>query len=294
MSRVLANRQQSYPVSIDGSDTFFKDFISKAMMTPILSAEEELVLALRYRNEKDPSAAQTLVLSHLRLVYKTAMQYRFYSIPLQDLVQEGTIGLMHAIKKFNPLLGARLSTYAVWWIRAAIHELILNSWSLIKIATTGLKRKLFFKLRNAKKDIAQLSWDDAEELAEHFGTDPETILNMDLRLSGGEVSLDQPTTDGKGKMQDIISDGRLDQEEEVILENQKQFLSALFEKGISYLNLREQTIIRERFLTDEPKTLEALAVHFSLSRERIRQLEEKALEKLQKFCLEVVTREEIG
>ncbi|MBF0444714.1 MAG: RNA polymerase factor sigma-32 [Magnetococcales bacterium] len=294
MSRALVTRQHFYPVPIDRSDSVFRAFIAKSMMAPILSAEEELILAMRYRDEKDSSVAQTLVISHLRLVYKTAMQYRFYGVPVQDLVQEGTIGLMYAIKKFNPLLGARLSTYAIWWIRAAIHDLILNSWSLIKIATTGMKRKLFFKLRNAKKDLAMLNWDDAEELAKHFGTDTETILNMDLRLSGGEISLDQPTADGNGKMLDTISDDSLNQEEVMILTNQKQFLSNLFEKGISYLDPRDQTIIRERFLSDEPKTLEDLAVLFSVSRERIRQLEKKALGKLQNFCLEAGAREVIA
>ncbi|MBF0382786.1 MAG: sigma-70 family RNA polymerase sigma factor [Magnetococcales bacterium] len=222
MSRTLALRPQFYPTPVDGGDSGFRTFIAKAMQAPILTAEEEMELAMQYLRENDPLAAQALVVSHLRLVYKISIGYKYYGIPLPDLVQEGTIGLMHAIKKFNPLLGARLSTYATWWIRAAIYELILRSWSVVKIATSGLKRKLFFKLRQAKNKVAQLSWEEAEELALKFGTDPETIINMDVSLSGGEVSLDKPTADSQSKMLDIISDERPDQEAEIIMMDQNR------------------------------------------------------------------------
>lgn len=269
-------------VALDNSSGFQK-FFQQAMEAPILTAEEEFQLATRYREHDDVDAAHKLVHSYLRLVLKTAREYLNYRMSLLDLVQEGTVGLMHAVRKFDPQRGARLATYAIWWIRAAIHDFILRSWRMVKIATNQLKRKLFFKLRQSKASVAPLNHEEAEELAEKFGTDVNTILEVDGRMAGGDVSLNQPVLDDSGEMIHLLQDQRPNQEYELLSTQQKELMASLIEKGLDHLDDREQIIVSERLLTEKPATLDTLSKRFSVSRERVRQIEKRALKKLRVF-----------
>ncbi|MEO5334240.1 MAG: RNA polymerase factor sigma-32 [Magnetococcus sp. YQC-5] len=281
----------TYPIAIHrSSDLFipdhgsgFRQFVQQAMQAPILSAEEEHHLATQYKEHNDLEAAHKLVHSYLRLVLKIAREYGHYQLQLPDLVQEGTVGLMHAVKKFNPSHGNRLAAYAIWWIRAAIHEFILNSWRMVKIATTQLKRQLFFKLRQAKDSPLPLNWDEAEELAKKFGTDASTIMEMDGRMLGADTSLNQSVMDEEGEIIDLIPDQRPNQESVTLASEHQQVMRSLIEQGLNQLNPREQMILAQRYLTERPKTLEALAKTLTISRERVRQIEKRALEKLKAF-----------
>lgn len=286
----------TFPVAIHHSSELmphdggvgFQKFIHQAMQAPFLSADEEWELANRYQEKNDIDAAHRLVHSYLRLVLKISREYLNYKLNLPDLVQEGTVGLMLAVKKFDPKRGSRLATYAIWWIRASIHDFILRSWRLVKIATSQLKRKLFFKLRQAKKSASPLNWEEAEELAIQFGTDAETILDVDGRMSGADASLNQPTLNHQGdamagEMIDMIPDQRPNQEYEMLSSQKKDRMHTLIQNGIDQLNPREQFIISERFLSEESTTLNVLAQHLTISRERVRQIEKRALEKLRAF-----------
>lgn len=270
--------------TLDQSDGF-RHFVQHAYQAPILSAEEEHRLATRFKEANDLEAAHKLVDSYLRLVLKIAKEYSNYQLNLPDLVQEGTVGLMHAIKKFNPSHGNRLAAYASWWIRAAIHEFILNSWRLVKIATTQLKRHLFFKLRQTKESSFPLEWDEACELAKKFGTDPATILEMDGRMLGADTSLNQTVAenDDGGEIMDLIEDTRPNQEMTALANEQTYLTRSLIQQGLNQLNSREQYIISQRFLVNKQKTLDSLANVLSISRERVRQIEKRALEKLKAF-----------
>ncbi|MBF0587739.1 MAG: RNA polymerase factor sigma-32 [Magnetococcales bacterium] len=278
----VAITRSSDLVAFDNSSGF-QTFFQQAMNAPMLSAEEEFQLATRYRECDDLDAAHKLVQSYLRLVLKTAREYLHYKLSLPDLVQEGAMGLMVAVKRFDPKRGARLATYAIWWIRASIHDFILRSWRMVKIATTQLKRKLFFKLRQAKASAAPLNYDEAAELAEKFGTDAETILEVDDRMVGGDVSLNQPVLDDAGEMIHLLEDQRPDQEYELLSMQQKELMASLIQQGMERLNDREQVVISERLLAEDPATLAILSKRFSVSRERIRQIEKRGLEKLRTF-----------
>ncbi len=281
----------TYPVTLNRSsnlttqhtDAGFQKFIQHAYQAPILSAEEEYQLAIDYKQHNNLEAAHKLVHSYLRLVLKIAKEYSNYQLNLPDLVQEGTVGLMHAVKKFNPDNGNRLAAYASWWIRAAIHEFILNSWRMVKIATTQLKRKLFFKLRQAKESALPLEWQEAEELAKKFGTDAATIIEMDGRMLGADTSLNQTIMEEEGEILDLIPDHRPNQEHAFITDEKVHLQHTLIQKGLSQLNLREQLIISKRFLTNKQTTLETLSSTLNISRERVRQIEKRALEKLKIF-----------
>ncbi|MBF0164752.1 MAG: RNA polymerase factor sigma-32 [Magnetococcales bacterium] len=281
----------AYPVALHHAQTSihaddgsgFRHFVRHAFQAPILTAEEEMDLATRFKRDNDLDAAHQLVHAYLRLVLKIAREYGNYHLNLPDLVQEGTVGLMHAVKKFDPTLGNRLSSYAVWWIRASIHEFILNSWRMVKIATTQLKRQLFFKLRQAKDSSLPLNWEEAEELARKFGTDPATILEMDGRMSGSDTSLNQTILEEDGEIIDLIPDRRPNQEHQFIAHEQKGRLHAMLHQGLNQLNPRERMIITERFLSERQQTLETLSNTLSISRERVRQIEKRALEKLKAF-----------
>ncbi len=281
-TQALAIHRSSDLAVLDGGSGFPR-FLQQALQAPILSAREEYQLATRYQEENDVDAAHRLVHSYLRLVLKIAREYQNYRLNLPDLVQEGTVGLMHAVKKFDPKRGHRLATYAIWWIRAAMHDFILRSWRMVKIATTQLKRQLFFKLRQAKDSMSPLNWDEAEELAKKFGTDPGTILEVDGRMSGGDVSLNQPVLEDSGEMQDLIADHRPNQEYELLTNQQQELMGSLIQRGIDRLTPRERAIISERFLSEAPATLDTLARRFGVSRERIRQIEKRSLEKLKEF-----------
>ena len=283
MSNVPAVINRSSYLSLLDNGSEFKKFLRDAWQAPILSADEEYQLSARLQKKDDLEAAHKLVHSYLRLVISTARDYINYRLNFADLVQEGTLGLMHAVKKFDPDRGNRLASYAIWWIRAAIHDFILRSWRMVKIATTQLKRQLFFKLRQAKGSISQLNWDEAKELANKFGTNPETIMEVDARMSGSDSSLNQPVLDGDGEIIDLIADQRPNQESQLLNCQQKELMGSLIKQGMERLNQREQIIVSERFLKEKPTTLELLSQQFSISKERVRQIEKRALEKLKDF-----------
>lgn len=274
---------RSHDLAIREGGSGFQRLLRQAQQAPLLSEEEERRLAVRYRKQNDLDAAHRLVHAYLRLVVKTAQEYRNYQLPLADLVQEGTAGLMQAVKKFDPDRGVRLATYAIWWIRAAIHDFILRSWRMVRIATTRLRRQLFFKLRQTKGSLAPLNREEAEELARKFGTDAETILEVDSRMGVADTSLNQPVLEDSVELLDLIADQRPNQEHELLDAQQAALTASLIRRGIDRLNPREQAVVRERFLTEAPVTLEALAQRFGVSRERVRQIEKRALEKLRLF-----------
>ncbi|MEO5339549.1 MAG: RNA polymerase factor sigma-32 [Magnetococcus sp. MYC-9] len=271
----------------------FRQFVHQAMEAPLLSADEESELATRFRVEHDLEAAHKLVHAYLRLVLKTAREYRNYQVSLPDLVQEGTVGLMHAVKQFDPQRGNRLASYAIWWIRAAIHDFILRSWRMVRIATTRVKRQLFFKLRQTKKSAAPLNRQEAEELAQKFGTDIETILEVDHRMLGRDESLNQTLLDNGGEWIEQIPDQRPNQELRMLSADRQAWLRRLTDRGLETLNPREQQIISARYLADAPQTLDALAQTLEVSRERVRQIEKKALEKLRAFFLATPAGQEL-
>ncbi|HIJ83873.1 MAG: RNA polymerase, sigma 32 subunit, RpoH [Magnetococcales bacterium] len=279
------------PVSVSGltewavaeDSSGLRKFWQQAMQAPILSGEEEYQLARRFREHNDLDAAHKLVHAYLRLVLKTAREYANYRLNLADLVQEGTVGLMHAVKKFDPERGNRLSTYAIWWIRAAIHDFILSSWRMVRIATTQLKRQLFFKLRQAKSSSAPLNREEALELAKKFGTDADTILDVDHRMGGADASLNQPVLEDSGEMLDLIVDERPNQEYLLSNRQQQKLQTAMVRQGLERLSERERRVVSCRFLADKQMTLESLAQEFAISRERVRQIENRAMEKLRVF-----------
>lgn len=293
MSNLPAVINRSSDLSLLDNGSEFKKFLRDAWQAPVLSADEEYQLATRFQKQDDLEAAHRLVHSYLRLVVSTARDYLNYRLNFSDLVQEGTLGLMQAVKKFDPERGNRLASYAIWWIRAAIHDFILRSWRMVKIATTQLKRQLFFKLRQAKGSISQLSWDEAAELADKFGTDTATIMEVDARMSGSDTSLNQPILDDDGEIIDLIADQRPNQEYQLQSSQQKELMGSLIRRGMERLNPREQAIISERFLQEKPATLDVLSRQFSISRERVRQIEKRAMEKLRNFFQSVPEAREI-
>jgi RNA polymerase sigma-32 factor len=258
---------------------------------PLLDADEEYMLAKRWREHGDVAAAQTLVTSHLRLVAKVAMRYRGYGLPLTDLVSEGNIGLMKALRKFEPDYGFRLSTYAVWWIRAAITEYVLRSWSLVKMGTIAAQKKLFFSLRKLKQkmnivDSRALTSEQSEALAKRLNVSAREVVEMNDRLSARDTSLNAPIAqggDGSGvEFQDTLVDDTPSPETLVADSQERNVRRALLERALAMLPERERYIFVERRLADEPKTLAELGQIFGISRERIRQLEVRAYEKVKR------------
>ena len=266
-------------------------YLTQIKKFPMLDAEEEYMLAKNWRERGNLKSAHKLVTSHLRLVAKIAMGYRGYGLPVSELISEGNIGLMQAVKKFDPDKGFRLATYAMWWIKAGIQEYVLRSWSLVKIGTTAAQKKLFFNLKKLKQQIAprqegDLKNEQVEEISDRLGVKSEEVVSMNRRMMGSEKSLNEPIKSGeKSEWQDWIVDKNLDQE---LLISQKQELDekkSLLYEAMKVLNEREKKIIEERKLADEPKTLEELSKNYKISRERIRQIEIRAFEKLQKSML---------
>ena len=266
-------------------------YLTQIKKFPMLDAEEEYMLAKNWRERGSLKSAHKLVTSHLRLVAKIAMGYRGYGLPVSELISEGNIGLMQAVKKFDPDKGFRLATYAMWWIKAGIQEYVLRSWSLVKIGTTAAQKKLFFNLKKLKQQIAprqegDLKNEQVEEISDRLGVKSEEVVSMNRRMMGNKKSLNEPIKSGeKSEWQDWVVDKNLDQE---LLTSQKQELDekkSLLYEAMKVLNEREKTIIEERKLADEPKTLEELSKKYKISRERIRQIEIKAFEKLQKSML---------
>ena len=274
-------------LSAEGNLTLYLQQIKKF---PMLSKEEEYMLAKRYKEHGDSKAAHKLVTSHLRLVAKIAKGFRGYGLPLVDLISEGNIGIMLAVKKFDPEKGFRLATYAMWWIRAQIQEYVLHSWSLVKIGTTAAQKKLFFNLKKLKNQIAPRTEGDlrnehVSEIAKKLNVKEEEVVSMNRRLSGKEHSLNAPIGEDGDQWQDWVVDKEMDQELRFAQQEEMGQRKDLLQDSIKILNEREKEILYARRLTDEPHTLENLSKKYKISRERIRQIENKAFEKLQKHML---------
>ncbi|RIJ18055.1 RNA polymerase sigma factor RpoH [Henriciella mobilis] len=263
-------------------------YLTEIRKFPMLEKEQEFMLAKRWQQHEDTDAAEQMVTSHLRLVAKIAMGYRGYGLPMAEVISEGNVGLMQAVKKFDPDKGFRLATYAMWWIRAAIQEYILRSWSLVKLGTTAAQKKLFFNLRRIKGEInalesGDLNPDQVKEIAERLNVSEKDVLSMNGRMSGSDASLNAPMgQEGDMEWQDWLTDDDPGQAESYA--NRQEFDSrmTLLQEAMADLSEREQHILQERRLTDEPKTLEELSEVYNVSRERIRQIEVRAFEKIQK------------
>jgi len=265
-------------------------YLAQIKKFPMLAAEEEYMLAKNWRTTGNIKAAEKLVTSHLRLVAKIAMGYKGYGMPINEMISEGNIGLMHAVKKFEPEKGFRLATYAMWWIKASIQEYILRSWSMVKIGTTTAQKKLFFNLKKIKNQIAPKSEGDLEDkhvtqIADQLNVRKDEVISMNRRLSGKEFSLNTSVGEDGDEWQDWLKDKELDHElrfaQKEEMENRKDLLT----DSIKILNEREKEILYARRLNDTPITLKVLSKKYKISRERIRQIENKAFEKLQKHML---------
>ena len=270
-------------------------YLAEIRRFPLLSPEEEYMLAKRYHEHQDQDAAAKLVTSHLRLVAKIAMGYRGYGLPVSELIAEGNIGLMQGVKKFDPERGFRLSTYAMWWIRASIQEFILRSWSLVKLGTTAAQKKLFFNLRRMKNNLAafddgDLSPEHVRQIATDLDVSEDDVVSMNRRMAmGGDSSLNVPMReDGDGgQWQDILQDDGALQDERIADAQEQDQRHELLTEAMDRLNERERDILTQRRLIEDPKTLEELSQVYNVSRERIRQIEVRAFEKLQKAMLAI-------
>jgi RNA polymerase sigma-32 factor len=263
-------------------------YLEEIRRYPMLKAEEESVLARRWREHGDADAAHKLVTSHLRLVVKIAVGYRGYRLPISELISEGNVGLMQAAKRFDPEQGFRFATYAMWWIKAAIHEYILRSWSLVKMGTTANQKKLFFNLRKAKSKIAALEEgdlhpDQVKLIAERLGVTEQDVVEMNRRL-GGDVSLNAQMRDDadSDEWQDWLVDDGSNQESRLAESEQSEKRKKALREALSVLSGRERRIFEARQLMDEPMTLQDLAAEFGISRERVRQIEVRAFQKVQR------------
>ena len=282
------NQISNFPVPTSGGLSVYLAQIKKF---PMLDAEEEYMLAKNWRENGNLQSAHKLVTSHLRLVAKIAMGYRGYGLPVNELISEGNIGLMQAVKKFDPDKGFRLATYAMWWIKAAIQEYVLRSWSLVKMGTTSAQKKLFFNLKKIKNQIApgqegDLRDEQVKEISKRLEVDSDEVVNMNRRMMGQEKSLNDPIKVGETEeWQDWLTDEGLDQELLVSQQQEYNDKKELLNSAMKILNDREKEIIIARRLTEDPSTLEDLSKKYKISRERIRQIETKAFEKLQKSMI---------
>ena len=275
-------------IALDGS---LSKYLTQIKKFPMLSAEEEYMLAKSWRDRGDLKSAQKLVTSHLRLVAKIAMGYRGYGLPVSEMVSEGNIGLMQAVKKFEPEKGFRLATYAMWWIKASIQEYVLRSWSLVKMGTTTAQKKLFFNLKKLKNQLSANNEGDlkpqhVDEISKRLNVKKEEVISMNRRLHGKEKSLNAPVKDDSGtEWQDWIIDDKLDQELKLSQDQELDERKNLMKSSMDILNTREKEILTARKLSENAATLEVLSKKYKVSRERIRQIETKAFEKLQKAML---------
>ena len=265
-------------------------YLEQIKKFPMLDAEEEYMLAKNWKNNGNLKAAEKLVTSHLRLVAKIAMGYKGYGLPLNEMISEGNVGLMQAVKKFEPEKGFRLATYAMWWIKASIQEYILRSWSLVKIGTTTAQKKLFFNLKKIKNQIAPKTEGDLKnehvaEIAKKLDVSEDEVVSMNRRLSGKEKSLNAQIGEDGDEWQDWLVDKEMDHELKFAQNEEMEQRKDLLKESIKILNDREREILFSRRLNDEPKTLEELSKLYKISRERIRQIENKAFEKVQKYML---------
>ena len=272
-------------------DRGLSGYLTQIKKFPILSPEEEYMLAKRWKKRGDLKSAQKLITSHLRLVAKIAMGYRGYGLPVNEMISEGNIGLMQAVKKFEPEKGFKLATYAIWWIKASIQEYILRSWSLVKMGTTSAQKKLFFNLKKIKNQLApnnmgDLKIEHVEEISKRLNVKKDEVISMNRRLLGKEKSLNAPIKDENGgEWQDWIVDDKVDQELKFSHQQELNQRKKLMDDSMSILNPREKEILVARRLSEEVPTLEDLSKKYKVSRERIRQIETKAFEKLQKSIL---------
>jgi RNA polymerase sigma-32 factor len=264
-------------------------YLEEVRRYPMLEAQEECVLAKRWREQGDAEAGHKLVTSHLRLVVKIAVGYRGYGLPVPEIISEGNVGLMQAAKRFDPQQGFRFATYAMWWIKAAIHEYILRSWSLVKIGTTANQKKLFFNLRKAKSKIAALEEgdmhpDQVKLIAQRLGVTEQDVVEMNRRL-GGDVSLNAQMRDDadSGEWQDwLVDESSADQESRIAESEESESRKKALAEALSVLSARERRIFEGRRLAEDPSTLEDLASQFGISRERVRQIEVRAFQKVQR------------
>ena len=275
-------------IALDGG---LSKYLTQIKKFPMLSAAEEYMLARSWKDRGDLKSAQKLITSHLRLVAKIAMGYRGYGLPVSEMVSEGNIGLMQAVKKFEPEKGFKLATYAMWWIKASIQEYILRSWSLVKMGTTSAQKKLFFNLKKIKNQLSinnkgDLNAEHVEEISKRLNVKKEEVVSMNRRLLGKERSLNAPVKDGDGtEWQDWLVDEKIDQELKLSQQQEFNQRKNLMHDSMNVLNLREREILTARRLSEEVVTLEDLSKKYKISRERIRQIETKAFEKLQKAML---------
>ncbi|WP_225197356.1 RNA polymerase sigma factor RpoH [Gluconobacter oxydans] len=271
-----------------GPENNLTRYLQEIRKFPLLTPQEELDLSRRWRKDEDTSAAHRLVTSHLRLVAKIAMGYRGYGLPVNELISEGNIGMMQAVRRFDPERGFRLATYAMWWIRAAMQEYILHSWSLVKMGTTAAQKKLFFNLRRLKGqmqaiDDGDLKPEQVNSIATTLGVPEQDVVSMNQRLAAPDHSLNAPLRiDGEGEWQDWLVDDHENQEQTYAASEEFTGRKALLDQAMMTLNERERHILSERRLKEEPSTLEELSHLYNVSRERIRQIEARAMEKLQK------------
>jgi RNA polymerase sigma-32 factor len=284
-------------VSENNLDYSFSRYLAEARSFPILEAEDEYMLAKRVQLYQDPESANKLITSHLRLVAKLAFQLRGYGMALMDLVAEGHIGLMHAVKKFDPDKGFRFSTYAMWWIKASMQEFIIKSWSIVKIGTTAAQKKLFFNLGKIKKKIANITGrnfldnDDIQSTAMQLDVSYEEVKEMDSRLSNDDFSLDAPISNSNEEeicALDLIEESRPNQEYLMIENDEYSSRKKKLAHALAQLNERERDVIASRHLSESPLTLEDLSKKYAISKERIRQIESRAFEKIKSICTEIV------
>jgi len=284
-----------------GGEASLNRYLTEIRKYPVLTAEQEYMLAKRYEEHEDMDAAAQLVTSHLRLVAKIAMGYRGYGLPVSELISEGNIGLMQGVKKFEPDRGFRLATYAMWWIKASIQEYILRSWSLVKMGTTAAQKKLFFNLRRMKNNLqafedGDLHPDDVQHIATKLGVSETEVVNMNRRMAmGGDASLNVPMReDGESQWMDWLTDNEPLPDERVADAQEADFRHELLGEAMQSLNERERHILTERRLTDDPQTLEELSQVYDVSRERVRQIEVRAFEKLQKAMHRLISERQMA
>ncbi len=276
-------------------DAGLSRYLTEIRKFPLLSPEDEYMFAKSWKEHEDPEAARRLVTSHLRLVAKIAMGYRGYGLPVSEIVSEGNVGLMQAVKRFDPDKGFRLATYAMWWIRASIQEYVLRSWSLVKMGTTAAQKKLFFNLRKAKNNIGaieegDLTPDHTTTLADQLGVTETEVTEMNRRLSGGDASLNAPLrSESESEWQDWLADDTADQETRLAEREEMGDRHELLVSAMKDLTERERDILQARRLQDEPATLEELSQKYGVSRERVRQIEVRAFEKLQRGMKDAMT-----
>ncbi len=266
-------------------------YLQEIRKYPFLTAEEEFTLAKKWAQEGDVDAAHKMVTSHLRLVAKIAMGYRGYGLPMGELISEGNVGLMQAVKRFDPDRGFRLATYAMWWIKASIQEYVLHTWSLVKIGTTAAQKKLFFNLRKLKNQLqaieeGDLSPENVIKISEALNVSEDEVISMNRRLAAPDNSLNAPLkAEGEGEWQDWLVDESATQEDELSRRQELNNRRRQLEIGMKTLNKRERYIFTERRLTENPKTLEEISSEYGISRERVRQIEVRAFEKVQKAIM---------